>query len=412
MQIVILGGGVVAGYTVRELVEQGIEPGQVKIITAENSLPYERPPLSKSFLTEEKSFEEILINSAEFYAENKIDVRLKTRIVEIDLRNRHLVAESGERIPFNKLVIATGSRPKKFDFASATLEGIYYLRSVDDARRISEAAQTAQTAAVIGGGFIGMETAASLAMRGLRVSLIYREERLMQNFFTPQISHFFERLYEKNGVALWPNKNVRAFGGDDHVTYVKLTTHEEVPADMVVAGIGAQPNIELFRDIGLHIDEGIVVNKYLESNMSGIYAAGDVAQYYDMLFDKRPRMEHWQSAVEQARHVAIDIFSNKRRRHHFSQVPYIFSDIFDVSYEFWGDTHYADQIIHRGDIGKKDFAVLWLRENRLIGTFLMGATDEERGLLPTLIRERRQLPQFIFEDQTRSLTELARQFTY
>lgn len=146
--------------------------------------------------------------------------------------------------------------------------------------------------------------------------------------------------------------------------------------------------------------------------MAGVYAAGDVANYYDLLYDKRRRVEHWQMAIDHAEHIARDIFSTKRRRRHFITVPYYFSDIFDMSYEFWGDTSGAEQVIHRGDIRSGKFSVLWLRYGRLIAIFLTNATERERELLPTLIRERRQLPSFVFEDETRSLEELAEQFTY
>lgn len=355
-----------------------------------------------------------MINTPDWYKEQGIDIRRNTRIVEADLRNRHLIAESGERIPFTKMIVATGARPRRFDFASALKldDDAYYLRSAEDARRLRQRAQEVEKVAVIGGGFIGMEVAATLAQRGLKVSMIYRDDRLMSAFFTPQISRFFERYYQERGVELWPGKNVRAFGGEDKLTYIKLTTHEEVPADICVVGIGVEPNVEMFADTGLHTQDGVVVNKYLESNMAGIYAAGDVANYYDLLFDKRRRIEHWQVAIDHAVHIARDIFSTKRRRRHFVTVPYFFSDVFDLSYEFWGDPTGAEQIIHRGRPEDGNFSVLWLRYGRLIGTFLMNATERERELLPTLIRERRQLPSFVFEDESRSLEELAEQFTY
>ena len=392
-----------------------MEPGELKIITAEEHLPYERPPLSKTFLAgEEETIEELLINEPEWYKEHGIDIRRNTRIVEADLRNRHLVAESGERIPFTKMIAATGANPIKFDFASAVSheDDIYYLRSGEDSKRLRSRAQEVETVAVIGGGFIGMETAATLAEKGLKVSLIYRENRLMEPFFTPEMSTFFENRYKANGVDLWSGKNVRAFGGDDKLAYIKLTTHEEIPADISIVGIGVEPNVDMFENTGLAIQNGIVVNKYLESNMTGIYAAGDVANYYDLLFDKRRRVEHWQMAIDHARHIAQDIFSTKRRRRHFITVPYFYSKVFDLKYEFWGDPTGAEQIIQRGDVRQGNFSVLWLRFGRLIGTFLMNATERERELLPTLIRERRQLPSFVFEDESRSLEELAEQFTY
>jgi NADPH-dependent 2,4-dienoyl-CoA reductase/sulfur reductase-like enzyme len=391
---VILGGGVGAGYAAQEFVEHGIEPGELAMVSADNTLPYDRPSLSKGYLAGEKDTDDILINPPAFYEKNGIRVFLNTRVTRVDLGERRLYGDTDETIQFNKLLIATGSLVRKLAIPGSELSGIYYLRYVNQSDRIKANMQHAEHVVVIGGGYIGMEVASVLAAKNIQVSMVFPEKRLMERFFTPQMSAFFQAYYEERGVTFWPETQPAAFVGDNgHVVRVRLNTGQEIPTDFVVAGIGVEPATGLFEDTGLHLDHGIVVNKYLETNRDDVFAAGDVANYYDVLFQKRRRIEHWDNAVQQARHAArMMTVPSHIHPEEFMHLRYFFSDVFDLSYEFWGDTEAAEQVIHRGDVNGGSFSVWWLNaEQRLDAAFVMNRPDEERELAPQWIRARQEL---------------------
>ena len=391
-QYVILGGGIGAGYAAQEFVKQGIDPGQLAIVSADDTLPYDRPSLSKSYLAGKKTTQDILINAATFYDQNGIQVFLNTRVTRVDFAQNRLDTDADLEIQFGKLLIATGSHVRKLDLPGADLAGIHYLRSRAQSEQIAAAMQQAQHVVVLGGGYIGMEVSSVLAEKGIGVTMVFPDKRLMERLFTPQMSAFFQDYYEARGVSFRPQTLPAAFIGDDHVARVQLNTDQEIPADFVVAGIGVTPSTELFEGTGLHLDNGIVVNKYLETNRNGVFAAGDVANYNDVIFQKRRRIEHWDNAVQQARHAArMMMQSDRRQPEEFIYLRYFFSDIFDLSYEFWGDTGAADKVVHRGDVNSGSFSVWWLAGQRLEAAFVMNRPDEERDLAQQWIRARRRV---------------------
>lgn len=388
----VLGGGVGAGYAAQEFVAQGIEPGQLAIVSADDTLPYERPPLSKGYLAGQKTTDDILINGPAFYDQHGIKVFLNTRVTRVDFTQNRLYTNADLEIQFGKLLIATGSHAHQFDLPGADLAGIHYLRFRDQAQRIAAEIPHAEHVVVIGGGYIGMEVTSVLAGKGIKVTMVFPEKRLMERFFTPQMSAFFQDYYAARGVSFRPQTQPIAFIGDGHVSRVQLNTNQEIPADFVVAGIGVIPAIELFEGTGLHLDDGIVVNKYLETNYNGVFAAGDVANYNDLIFQKRRRIEHWDNAVQQARHAArMMTQSNRKQSEEFTYLRYFFSDIFDLSYEFWGDTAAADKVIHRGDVNGGSFSVWWLAGQRLEAAFVLNRPDEERDLAPEWVKTRKSV---------------------
>lgn len=409
---VILGGGVAAGYAAREFVDNGLRPFELCILSGDDLLPYERPPLSKGFLAGEKSREDLFINDPKFYSHHGIDVYLNTWVTRLDLKSRILHTSCGKKIGFEKLLIATGSRPRKLDIPNAQLKGIFYLRWYEDAMRILDAYETGavKQVVVVGGGFIGMEASAVLASQGLDVTLVYPEERLMERLFTPAMSLFFEKYFRERGVSLLSNSKPVRFIGQEHLEGVMLNTGDVLPADAMVMGIGVEPATGMLQGtiLNLQNDEGVVVNKYLETNLPGIYAAGDVANYFDTLNNKRQRIEHWQNAVEQGKHAARTMITGKREM--FMHIPYFFSDVFDLSYEFWGDTEGYDQVVHRGDLANGSFSVWWLREEAVIAAFVMNQPREERELAPEWIRthHRPRITITVLQDAGLPLRELDR----
>jgi NADPH-dependent 2,4-dienoyl-CoA reductase/sulfur reductase-like enzyme len=385
---VILGGGMVAGYAAKDLVERGLKPGELSIVSADDTVPYERPPLSKGFLSGKEEEENIRINAEGFYREHGIDLQLVTQVAGVDAAKKVLTLRSGGEIGFEKLIVATGAAVRMLEIGGARLPGIYYLRSLDDSKRLRRRAIIAKRAVVVGSGFIAMEVASVLARMGIDTTMIVREDRIWPKIFTPAMSRSFESYFSSHGVRFIKQAEVKEARGKDALASVVLNDRRTVECDLLVAGIGVRPVTDVVAKSGVDIADGVVVNEYLETNVPGIYAAGDVASYQDTLFDKRRRAEHWDNAVSQGQYCARALSGERTP---FVHVPYFFSDVFDLSYELWGDMTGADEVIERGDLSGTSFSVWWLRQQRLVAAFTMNRPDEERNAAPRWIESKRRL---------------------
>jgi NADPH-dependent 2,4-dienoyl-CoA reductase/sulfur reductase-like enzyme len=375
----------VAGYAVKELIERGLKPGELTIVSAEKELPYERPPLSKSFLAGKDTEDAIRINTADVYREKGIELQLGCSVSSVDGRAKSVRLENGDELRFEKLVVATGAAPVTMPIPGADLTGFHYLRSVEDSRRIRARAEQSKRAVVVGGGFIAMEAAAVLASKAIETTIVLRDDRVWKRFFTPSMSRFFEGYFAERGVRFVKQAEMKQASGKPGVESVTLSNGETVACDMVVAGIGVRPMVGALSGSGVVVADGVTVNEYLETAVPGIYAAGDVASYRDSIFGKQRRAEHWDNAVSQGQHCARALMGDRAP---FVHVPYFFSDVFDLSYEFWGDTAGADRIVERGDVNTRSFSVWWLRETRLLGAFIMNRPDQERTSAPAWIEQK------------------------
>jgi NADPH-dependent 2,4-dienoyl-CoA reductase/sulfur reductase-like enzyme len=387
-KFVIVGGGMVAGYAAKQLVELGLKSGELAILSADTSVPYERPPLSKGFLAGKETEESIRINAEDFYREHGIEVKLGCRITAVDPAHKQLSLQAGGEFRFDKLIVATGSHVRTLEIPGAHLANVQYLRSLDDSKAIRRRAESVKRAAVIGGGFIGMEVAAVLAQKGIEITMILREDRIWKQFFSPEMSRFFEAYYTTRGVRFVKTATVKELRGDGTVSSVILGDGQSIASEMVVAGIGVRPATELLANSGIEMDDGVTVNEYLETSAAGIFAAGDVANYQDILFQKRRRVEHWDNAVSQGQYCGRALMGERTP---FRHVPYFFSDVFDLSYELWGDPSVADKVIHRGDLSSNSFSVWWLRQTAVVAAFVMNRPDEERELAPKWIESKQRV---------------------
>jgi 3-phenylpropionate/trans-cinnamate dioxygenase ferredoxin reductase component len=398
----VLGGGMVAGYAAKELASRGLGSGELLIISADDALPYERPPLSKGFLSGKENEAGILINNPEWYRQQGIEVKLQTEIERVDLQKKRLHATSGETFEFEALLIATGARARKLDCPGNDLPNVFCLRSLDDSRKIRGSTESCKQAVVLGGGFIGMEVAAVLAQKNIETTLILREDRVWNRLFTAPMSEFFERYYASRGIQLLKGEWVSRLQGKDRVSGAVLSSGRKIPCDLVVAGIGATPVSELFTNGGLTAENGVVVNEYLETKLPGIFAAGDVANYLDIIFDKRRRVEHWDNAVSQGQHWASLVRGDRKP---FSHVPYFFSDVFDLSYELWGDSEGSTQTVARGDLNSSSFSVWWLKQGRLVSAFAMNRPDEERQAAAEWVKAKQLVSPERLADNNRAVGE-------
>lgn len=403
-RFVIAGGGMVAGYAAKQLVELGLKPGELAILSADSSIPYERPPLSKGLLAGKETEDAIRINPDDFYRKHQIEVMLTSDISGVDPRRKRIMLKSGDEFGFNKLVVATGARPRTLTIPGAKLQNLYYLRSLEDSKAIRRTAETVKRAVVIGGGFIGMEVTAVLAQKGIEITMVLTEDRIWKRLFSPGMSGFFEAYYEAHGVRFAKNAQVTELRGDGAVSSAVLADGQAIPCEMVVAGIGVRPATEMLANSGLEIGDGVLVNEYLEASEPDVFAAGDVANYLDLIFGKRRRVEHWDNAVSQGQYCARALMGDRTP---FKHVPYFFSDVFDLSYEYWGDSSDADQVIHRGDLLSKSFSVWWLREKKVVAAFTMNRSEEEREVAPKWIESKQAVSDAKLQDASQSISAAA-----
>jgi NADPH-dependent 2,4-dienoyl-CoA reductase/sulfur reductase-like enzyme len=385
---VILGGGMVAGYAAKEFVAQSGKKGELAIVTAENALPYERPPLSKGFLAGKEKASELQISDPAFYRNHGIAIYRNFPVGKVDFRSRRLQSTSGRVIGFDQLLIATGSTVRRLKVPGANGSEIFYLREMKDSQAIHARITRGKRAVVIGSGFIGMEVASVLASQGVFTTMVFPDDRVWKRLFTPSVSTFFERHFADHGVSFVKKEKVIAFTNKNGECQVVLASGNKVSTDFVVAGIGVTPAVDLFQRTPLDTDDGIKVNEFLETAVSGVWAAGDIANYPDQIFQRRRRVEHWDNAVEQGR-VAMRNMMGKLQP--FLHVPYFFSDVFDLSYEFWGDADGHDQVVDRGNMEKKQLSLWWLKKQKLCAVLLMNRPEEERGFAPRWILRRPRL---------------------
>ncbi|CBI34906.3 hypothetical protein VitviT2T_022439 [Vitis vinifera] len=388
---VILGGGVAAGYAALEFTKRGISHGELCIISEEPVVPYERPALSKGFLLPEApsrlpSFHTCVGANEErltpkWYKEHGIELVLGTRVKSADVRRKTLLTATGETISYKILIIATGARAlqlEEFGVAGSDAENVCYLRDLADATRLVDVMKscTGGNAVVIGGGYIGMECAASLVINKINVTMVFPEAHCMARLFTPKIASYYEDYYKSKGVKFIKGTALSSFDIDDSgkVTAVTLRDGNRLPADMVVVGIGIRPNTGLFEGQLTLEKGGIKVNGWMQSSNSSVYAVGDVAAFPVKLFGETRRLEHVDSARKSARH-AVTAIMEPAKTSEFDYLPFFYSRVFTLSWQFYGDS--VGEVVHYGDFSGSTFGAYWVSKGQLVGSFLEGGTKEE-----------------------------------
>ncbi len=388
---VIIGGGTTAGYAAKEFSERHIGYGELCIVSDEEILPMNRPPFSKDYLTDPGQNEEIPVNDEKFYDQYGIDVLTETYVKSVDFNQKEIKLDTGEAVRYEKLLIATGSKLVRPEIENDHLhKNVFYLRTKFHADQIREAARQSKTAVVGGGSYIGTETAASLSKLGVKVTMVVPEDKLLARFATDEISHFFEDLFREKGIEIiFHEKVVRFEGKNNNVDKVVLGSGKQIDTDMVMMGAGVEPRVGIFRNTDLSINYGIIVNRFLETNIPDVYAAGDAVIFPDIIFDKINHAEHWQNAFDQGKHAA-KVMSGDREPYVFES--YFFSDIFDYSYEYFGDNELHTDVMIRGNIESGDFSVWWFDLNRLVAAFIMGQRpDSEREKAKEWIRTKQNI---------------------
>ena len=370
--LIIVGAGQAAAQLVTSLAQDGYT-GPVTLVGDEPHLPYQRPPLSKKFLAGELELERLYVKPASFYEKAGTELRLSTRVDRIERADQAIVLADGTRLSYSTLVLATGCRPRQLNLPGSDLDGIFYLRTIADVAAIRGRFGEARTLAVVGGGYIGLELAAVAAKRGLEVTVLEQATRLMARGVGPSVSAFYEALHRAEGVKVVTGAKVLGFEGRERVAAV-LAEDGIHPADLVVVGVGALPNVELAEAAGLSVDNGILVDAECRSSDRAIYAIGDCTSQVHALVDRKLRLESVHNALEQGRIAAASICG---RPPPALQVPWFWSDQYDVKLQMVGLSEGHDQAVVRGDVKRgRSFAVFYLREGQLIAVDAVNRAPE------------------------------------
>jgi NADPH-dependent 2,4-dienoyl-CoA reductase/sulfur reductase-like enzyme/predicted acylesterase/phospholipase RssA len=384
VDFLLVGGGLASATAAEALRAAGAE-GSIAILCAENTLPYHRPPLSKRFLLEGPDRTKILIHDEAFYRDREIGIHLGTRVCRVEAESRTVETDRGGRFRFTKLLIATGASVQRLAVPGGTLADIHYLRTVEDALSFYEAIVHARRAVVIGASFLGMELAAALTKRGVATTLIAREGLLYEKLRSPEVSAFFAGYFRHRGTEFVLGEEVEQFSGTTHVEGVVTNSGKSLACDIVAVAVGVHPETGFLANSGIDLDTGVLVNQHLETNCPGIYAAGDVANFYDPIARSRCRAEHWDHAVKHGRIAAWNMLGERQS---WRTVSYFFSDVFDLTYNMVGSTERNGERIVRGSVEKGSFSVLYLDDAKLRGAFLLDQSLIETKAVGALIANR------------------------
>jgi 3-phenylpropionate/trans-cinnamate dioxygenase ferredoxin reductase subunit len=370
--VVILGAGQAAAQTIVSLRQEGYE-GRIVLIGDEPFLPYQRPPLSKAFLAGELARDRLLLRPPEFYARAGVELMLGTPAVQIDRESKQVVLADGRRIDYQTLVLATGGRPRHLDCPGAEHPSVHYLRSIADAEALRERLHAGARLAIIGGGYVGLEVAAVAVKKGLSVTLLEFAPRVLSRVACAEVAQFYEQVHSASGVCIVTGCGVAAIEPIEGGVRVRTSAGNAIDADLVLAGIGQLPNVELAQAAGIVCDNGIVVDDEGRTSAPDIYAAGDCTSHFSAVYGYHLRLESVHNAVEQARSVAAAICGKSRP---YRQVPWFWSDQYDLKLQIAGVNRGYDQTVLRGDPQSRSFAVFYLQEGRLLAVDAINRTAE------------------------------------
>jgi apoptosis-inducing factor 3 len=355
-RIVIVGGGA-AGFAAAEMLRRVGYQNSLIMLSSDAALPYDRPNLSKDYLAGAIPFDYVPLRDGSFYEKHAIEFRLGKHVVELDLRVHEVVLSGGDRVGYDRLLLATGAEPVRLTISGADQPHVHTLRSLADSDAIIAAAQAAKKVVVVGASFIGLEVAASLRARNLEVHVVAPDKRPMERILAPDMGDFIRALHEEHGVIFHLETKPKAIDKAVH-----LENGQSIEADLVVVGIGVRPRLELAENAGLRVDRGIAVDQHLETSAQGVFAAGDIARWPDPHSGERIRVEHWVVAERQGQAAALNMLG---ARAPFDQVPFFWSQHYDVPINYVGHAETWDGIESEGDIKKKDCTLRFMQNGRV-----------------------------------------------
>jgi 3-phenylpropionate/trans-cinnamate dioxygenase ferredoxin reductase subunit len=373
----IVGAGLAGAKAAEALRSQGFD-GRIVLLGAERHRPYERPPLSKGYLQGSAPLDSVFVHPPGWYAEHRIDLRPATTVTAVDRGRHELSTDDGSRLRYDKLLLATGARPRELPVPGADHPRVLYLRSLDDSDRLHARLRPGARIVIIGGGWIGLETAAAARVAGAHVVVLEHAELPLLPVLGHRIARVFADLHTEHGVDLRCSVTVAAidFNAADPAAAgaVLLADGTRIAADAVIVGVGAAPNVELARSCGLEVDNGIVVDQHLRTSDDNIVAAGDVANAYHPLLGRRIRVEHWANALHQPVVAAKTLLGETAA---YDRLPYFFTDQYDLGMEYTGYAEPGDteKVVVRGDAATRTFIAFWLHQDRVVAAMNVNTWD-------------------------------------
>jgi 3-phenylpropionate/trans-cinnamate dioxygenase ferredoxin reductase subunit len=362
--IVIVGAGQAGGQAAVSLRLMGHD-GPILLVGDESHIPYERPPLSKAFLAGDVTHERLYLKRPEYYEQHGIDLRLRTRVAEIDRSTKSVRLTSQEVLKYDKLLLATGSKVRKLPVPGGDLPGVHYLRTIADVEAIKAALTPGARVAIVGGGYIGLEVAAVMTKLGATVSVIEVLGQLMARAMAPEVAGFFERMHRAHGADIRLKTAVTGFeaGEGGRVAMVATNAGDKIPTDLVIIGIGILPQTELAEAAGLRIDNGIVVDDCGRTDDPNVFAAGDCTNHPNALLDRRLRLESVQNAVSQGKAAAAAMIGKPAP---YAEVPWFWSDQYDLKLQIVGLSEPEDRVVIRGSMDEAKFSACYLRDGMFV----------------------------------------------
>ena len=387
--ILIIGGGLAAARAVKSYREEGgTDP--IRLLSSDSAYPYFRPPLSKRYMRGEIDADDTLVEAPAFYEQHDCTVELETTVASV--RDHDVELDTGDLVPFERLVLASGSSPRQLEAPGADLDGVHTLRTLADATEIRERAAQSKRALVTGPNFIGLETTASLTQRGVDVTLVVRGDQLFPALAVPAFSRFLDDLYREHGVELLYKDEVAEVTGEDgRIAAVRTKGGEEREAGLLIAGIGVTPNTAFLEGAGLEIDDGVLVNERFESSRPDVWAIGDVARFFDPVYGHPRRIEHASNASYQGTELGKVLAGTGSG---YDQVSLFFSEVFGAGIRFLGDHTGHDALVEHGDFHDGNAVTLHTAGGRIVSALAMGQEDEVLERLKELIRAKAPAGEF------------------
>lgn len=403
---VIVGASLTGAKAAQTLREEGFA-GRIVLIGEETELPYERPPLSKGYLIGKEDKATIFVHDDDWYQQNSVELLLGRRAASLYRSAHEVEIDDGERIGYTKLLLATGASPRLLDLPGTELDGVHYLRRVEDGERLREALRAGGRVVVVGAGWIGLETAAAAREYGCQVTVIEPQPTPLLAALGPEMGGYFANLHRQHGVDIGLGRGASRIRGDaGQVTAVLTDDGAEIPADVVIVGVGAQPNGELAERAGLAVDNGVLVDQSLRTEDPDVYAAGDVANVFHPVYGRPVRVEHWANALHGGPAAAKSMLGQEVSH---DRIPYFFTDQYDVGMEYagWFPPGGYDTVVTRGDLPGKAFHAFWLAAGRVVAGMHVNMWDGGIEPVQQLIRNGKPVDQARLADPEVSLDELA-----
>lgn len=370
--MVIIGAGHAAGQTAASLRQAKYE-GPITIVGDEPHIPYQRPPLSKQYLSGDQGLEKVYLRPEKFYTDQKVDLKLGVTATELNRETKHVSLSSGEQIAYDKLLLCTGSRPRQLNIEGSGLKGIHYLRTIADVDAIRREMQSNRNLVIVGGGYIGLEVASVGIEQGLKVDVLEMESRILKRVTTAEMSSYYHQLHTGRGVNIHVDTAVSGFSGNTKVEQVLCGDAGSFPADLVIVGIGIVPNVELAEGAGLACDNGIIVDAHCRTADPDVYAAGDCTNHPNPLLNRRLRLESVPNAMEQARVCAANMLGDDKV---YASIPWFWSDQYELKLQMVGFSADGDEQVIRGNVADNQFAVFYLKDHKVVAADAVNSPKE------------------------------------